>query len=466
MEPETLTQLLGIGVPTAGSLAALGWFGWSREKRRRYNAAKAAEEAHRAQLLKGGCILRPTTDVWRRADGKGQIVIAGAGGYFSRQLPYILEAYARAGAADFVGPILYIDLDDSEQRIALESIPAEFASRVVVVQCPLLSVGLNGCTVQEALGMKHLWWHDVDQGVDQWLGLMQREFQPAVLLSFFSSAGTAALLYPALKKYRARYPHAPVYSTTILDHKTVVRQRFPTVRELYGHDDLVRGTIIADNTRHPQQSDIAIASLFAAMTNASWLNAMPLQMWNGMSYVFPKELPIRYATVAAWGEMIPLHHIPSWHAVLPEVYYTKGALVEEKLLRGIKYVVEHPELQAVPLEAAKRGHSRLLYVIAPIIPEPHFRSIAQRVDANLAEWKAQTDGDLLINYASLGTRMHPQLAEVPIIIVLLQPLETDGAELDDLAQGRHLIDAKFLPQPSIPPLQQLRLTTTDGGQHE
>jgi hypothetical protein len=466
MNPETLIQILGIGVPTVGSLAALGWCGWSREKRRRFTKAKTGEETRRAQLLDGASILRPTTDVWRRAEGKGQIVIAGAGGYFSRQLPYLLEAFARAGASDFVGPILYIDLDDSEQRIALEGIPAEFASRVVVVQCPLLSVGLNGCTMQEALGMKHLWWHDVDQGIDRWLSEMQNELLPAVLLSFFSSAGTAALLYPALKKYRARYPHSPIYANTILDHKTVVRQRFPTVRELYGNDDLVRGTIIADNTRHPQQSDIAIASLFAAMTSASWLNAMPLQMWNGMSYVFPKELPIRYATVAAWGEMIPIRHIPAWKDVLPEAYYTKGALVEEKILRGIQHVLSHPELQAVPLEPAQRGHTRLLYVIAPIIPEPHFRSIAERVDANLAEWKAQTDTDLLINYASLGTRMNPRMTEVPIIIVMLQPLATDGSELDDLAQGRHLIADKFLPQPIIPPLQQLRLKTGEGANHE
>jgi hypothetical protein len=281
---------------------------------------------------------------------------------------------------------------------------------------------------------------------------MQHSYQPAVLLAFISSGGMAGLLYPALEQYKERYVQSPIYCTTILDHKEVVRQRFPAVRQLYCTDGLCRGIIITDNTRHPGRSDTGVALLYAAMTAGAWLGEMPLQMWNGVSYVFAKERAVRYATVSVWAEMIPIYHIPAWHDILPEVHYTKGAIVEEKIIRGIKYLLEHPELQAVPLEPAGKGHTRLIEVSAPIIPDPDFKAIAQRADANLAQWRVETDPNLLINYASIGFRMNVQTTEVPLVITLLQPLADRGEGLDGLALGTYQVDPKFLPAPAFPPL--------------
>src|SRR5437867_641116 len=122
MEPKTLTEILGIGLPVAGSLGALGWAGWNREKRRRFNQAKANEQQRQQQLLEGASILRPQSDIWRRTPGKGQICIAGAGGFFSRLLPYILETFKRAHLDDYIGAILYIDLDDAEANECLRTI--------------------------------------------------------------------------------------------------------------------------------------------------------------------------------------------------------------------------------------------------------------------------------------------------------------------------------------------------------
>jgi len=449
MDTNTLRELLGIGLPVAGSLGALGWAGWNREKRRRFNQAKDHEQQHRQQLLEGASILRPETDVWRRTAGRGQLCIAGAGGYFSRLVPYILQTFKRAHMDDYIGAILYIDLDDAEANECLRTIPAEFADRIIVAKCPNLPVGLHGCSVEEALALRHLWGHDVQRATEQWLSVMQRNYLPALCLAFPSSAGHAGLLYPALTAYKERYPQSPIYSTTILDSKTVVRQRFPSVRKLYYQNGLVRGTIITDNIRDHKRSDASIALLYAAMTGANWLGDLPVQMWNGAADLFAKETGVRFATVTAWGEMLPVYHIPAWHD-LPAVYHTKAAIVEEKILRGITSLLQHPELQAVPLEPAAKGATRLLYVIAPLIPEPFFRTVAERVDANLAAWRAETDSDLLINYASIGAPIGPETQETPLFIVLLQPLADDGSALDGLALGTHTIDPKFLPKPAYP----------------
>lgn len=444
-----LTTALGIGLPLGGSLVTLGWAGWNREKRRRFSQAKTQEQHRRQPLLEGASILWSQSDIWRRTAGKGQICIAGAGGYFSRQLPYILETFTRAHLDDYIGAILYIELDDAEEGECTRNVPSDFADRVIVAKCPNLPVGLHGCSVEEALTLRHLWGHDVQRATEQWLSQMQRYYLPALCLAFPSSAGHAALLYPALTAYKERYTQSPIYSTTILDSKTVVRRRFPSVRQLYHQHGLVRGTIITDNTRDHKRSDAAIALLYAAMTGATWLGDLPVQMWNGVADVFAKETGVRFATVTAWGEMVPVYHIPAWHD-LPAIYHTKAAIVEEKILRGITSLLEHPELQAIPLEPAAKGATRLLYVIAPLIPEPFFRTVAERVDANLAAWRAQTDADLLINYASIGAPMSPDTQETPLFIVLLQPLADDGSAIDGLALGTHTIDPKFLPKPAYP----------------
>jgi hypothetical protein len=302
--------------------------------------------------------------------------------------------------------------------------------------------------------MAELWQRSVMDQAREWLNRMQHETKPVLLLTLLSSGAMAPMGQPVVEAFHERYPVLPIYLTTILDHKTVVRQRFPDIRRLYHQNGLVRGTIVTDNRRFSERADLGIAVLFAAMVGATWVGQLPLQLWNGAAYVFPKELAGRFGTISVWAEMLPVYHLPAWEGALPEVFHTTSDLVEEKAIRGVKAVVEHPELQSVPLEPAGPGATRLCYVTAPIVPDPDFKAIAQRVDASLAGWRARTDPDLLIQYASTAAPLSPATRETPLVVVLFQPLKDSGEALDALARGTHLVDPKFLPTPAAPPAAQ------------
>ena len=316
--------------------------------------------------------------------------------------------------------------------------------------------GRLGDPPSDAEADQEQWAPDVNARAREWIARIQRETNPVVLIVLVSPGGMAPIGRPVLDLFHEHYPRIPIYAVTILDHKSVVRRRWPQLRVIYNHDQLIRGTILMDNRRFSERSDLGIAFLFAAMVGATWVDKLPLHLWNGLGYVFPKETPGGYATLSVWAETLPVYHLPAHGQELPERYFTRANLVEEKARRGIKTLVEHPELQAIPLEPAESGSTRICYVIAPIVPEPDFKTVASRVDESLATWHAKTDQDLLIQYASISAPLSPESQEIPIVVVLLQPLADRGKQIDDLALGTHQVDPKFLPRPSadrlIPPL--------------
>ena len=446
------------GLPAMATAAIFGTVGWRRSKRRRqyqYEEAVARERARREELLTGSSTLRPLADLWLRAMGTGQISILSVGTYGSRQLPFLLLTFLRAGASGHIGIIYLLELDDEERRICLDNIPPIFRDRVVDVSTHERG-GRLGAPPSDAEADQEQWAPDVNDRAREWIARIQRETNPVVLLVLVSPGGMAALGRPPLDLFHERYPRIPIYAVTILDHKTVVRQRFPQIRVIYNQDQLICGTIVLDNRRFSQRSDLGIAFLFAAMVCATWVDQLPLHLWNGLGYVFPKETPGGYATLSVWAETLPVYHLPAQGSDLPEVYFTRGNLVEEKARRGIKTLMEHPELQAIPLEPAEAGSTRICYVIAPVVPEPDFKVLANRIDESLAKWHAKTDQDLLIQYASIGAPLTPESQEIPIVVVLLQPLADRGEQIDGLALGTHPVDAKFLPRPVanglIPPV--------------
>lgn len=441
--------LMTYGIVAAVIAAAVVMLGraWPREMRRRREQAQAI----RAQQLAGGARLRPDDDTWRRSRGRGQISLLAIGGYASSQLPFILREFGRAGASDHIGIIYLLDLDEDAREQALASIPKGFRARIVEGRCPLIPGGGVGDPIPDVLARDHLWRQDVMEGGREWLRRIQTETEPVLLLTLLSSGGMAAMGQPVQQAFHQRYPELPIYVTTLLDQKTIVRKRFPAVRQLYAAESAVRGTILTDNRRYSKQSDLGIAMLFAAMVGATWMGEHPLALWNGLAYVFPTEQSGGFATISVWAEMLPVYHLPANGKDLPAVHYTKAVLLEEKAIRGIRTLMEHPELQSLPLEPAELGRTRVVCTIAPIVPSPDFQVSARRIKESLESWRATTDQDLSLQFASIGAPLMG-VTETPIVVVLLQPVAADGEMVDALADGTHTVDAKFLPAPRVTPV--------------
>lgn len=364
---EPINPIL-VGAPLGGGLGLLGISGLWRDRRRRFQQAKAAEEARRQALLAGACRLRPVGELWKRAEGRGQVAILAVGSYAASLLPAVLQGFEWAGAADYIGPIYLLELDEVHRQMCLNSLPTGLRSRVIEALCPNVPGGMLGEPVERVLADQALWGPDVRAHAQEWLGRIQRESDPVFLLVLLSPGGMAALGLPVAEAYHERYPQKPIYVISILDDKTVVRQRFPEVRRLYSRNGLVRGYILMDNRRFKRRSDAGIAVLFAGAAAATWISDQPLDPWNALAYLFPSEHPGGFATISVWAETLPVYHIPPWENVLPAVFYTPASLVEEKAIRGIRAVVERPELQALPLQAAPLGNARLCCVVAPVVP--------------------------------------------------------------------------------------------------
>lgn len=421
-------------------------FGWRYEmKRRRQKKLDAARKKQEETLGERGIRIRPLGDFRRRSKGRGQIAMLIDGSYGLGVLPYILQAFEQIGAAGHVGLILVLELDADHREMALAEIPAVFQDRLVFAHCPYFSVGMSGDRIDEVWGYRELWRSSVEESVKTWLHRVQRETEPGLLFTLLSPGGSAALARPAIEAFHERYPLLPVYAATILDDKTVVRERFPQMRQFYG--ELVRGWIISDNRRHVRQTDLGLSVLFAGMVGATWIGQRPLDIWNGAAYLYPKE-QTRVATLSVWGEMLPVYHVPGFEQELPPLWYTNGATFEEKAMRGIKAVAQHPELQSLPLEPAPKGVTRITCVIAPLVP-PDLERCAAHVDESLAEWR-EHDLDLSIQYASTSVPLTPDSTEAPMIIVELQPIDGGLDEVEKLALGAP-VDAKFLPEPVVVP---------------
>lgn len=438
-------RLLIIAPVLLGLLVLLA-FGWRHEmKRRRQKKVEEARGKQKEALANGGIVFRPLADRRRRSKGRGQIAMLVDGSYGLGVLPYILKAFQQIGAEGHVGLILVVELDLDHQEMALAEIPDVFHDRVIFTHCPHFSVGLSGDRIDEVWGYREKWRTSVEEHTKTWLHRMQRETEPGLLFTLLSPGGSAALARPPIEAFRQRYPDYPVYAATILDDKSVVRERFPQMRQFYG--GLVRGWIISDNRRHLRQTDLGLSVLFAGMVGATWIGQRPLDIWNGAAYMYPKE-QTRVATLSVWGEMLPVYHVPGFEDAVDPLWYTSGPTFEEKARRGIKTVTEHPELQSLPLEPAPKGVTRITCVVAPIVP-PDLERCATNVDESLAEWR-EYDPDLSIQYASTSMPLTPESTEAPMIVVELQPIAGGLDEVEKLALGAP-VDAKFLPEPVVVP---------------
>jgi hypothetical protein len=435
--------------------AALGW--WYRR------ADLERERRRRAGLLATSSVLRPASEDWSRAAGCGQIIIAAVGSYAARRLASILRTFEATGTSEHVGPILLAELDRDVRQQCMALVPPAFRSRIVEVDSSLLPAGMLGDTVAEALAARHLWENELSASARHWFSRIDREARPALLLALLSPGGHAALGIPVLHGFSRRFPRAPIYLTTLLDSKPVVRRRFPAVRAYLSRGGLVRGTILLDNSRESVRNDLGISVLFGGMAAASWVASRPTELWNALAYLFPREQPGSLATTSVVAETLPVWQLPAFRS-LPAVAYTRTDVLEEKICRAVQNLVKQPELQSVPLAADRSGRARLAYVLVPIRPEPDLRALATRVERALEPWRAEHAPDLLISIASTSVALTPDAVEAPLVAVLLQPLADDDDGLDALARGAavapHFVaaDPTRMPAQLAASAQQLQTT--------
>jgi hypothetical protein len=422
--------VLGFGAAavTTGGVVMKSWK-WTMNGRREKSIEK--ELARRAPQLEHSYQLRPRSDQWKVEHGSGEIAYVELGTAAARQCPATLGYYEAIGVSNDVGGILLAELAKAERDDCLRDIPDAFRDRVTQVVCNNLPGGLHGATVEEAEQMRDMCYHDVLIATEKWLRYLDSHTTHELLIVRASPGGHMALLPTIIATYRTRYRHKPIYLMTILDHKDVVRERFPAMRALFAQQ--VNGTIVLDNLHDHQRNDVGAQILFPAMSAGSLLGSLPTQIGNALSLVFARSRKVRYATLSVWAETLPVKHIPAT-SDLEEVYYTKSNLVEERITKGIKILIEQQELQSVPLDPAALGHTRLIYVVAPIIPDPDFTRLTARIDSNLKQWRNNTDRNLLIHYVSTGANLSSERGEVPLVIVLVQPLADDGGGLDRLAR--------------------------------
>lgn len=427
-------MLVALMLGAIGLCGAALW--WWRQ------ALGEAERRRRAALLRGSVCLRPDHEHWSRTTGQGQIVLFVGGSYAARRLPAILRACLGTGTEGHIGPILLVELDGDVRQQCLAAIPAVFRERVIEVDSSLLPAGLLGDTIGDVLAARHLWENGLAAATRTWFSRIDREARPALLLSLLSPGGHAALSLPVLHSFSRRFPRVPIYLTTILDNKRVVRQRLPDLFAYLRRSGTIRGTLLLDNMRDSLRGDAGISALFGGMAAASWSAARPTELWNALAYLFPREQPGSLATLGVVAESLPVHYLAPRYGH-PERYYTRADLVEEKICRAVQSLVEEPALQSAPLPAAGPERLRIVYILVPLRPEPDLRELAVRVDQALAPWRASREGDLLIYLASTGAPLTPEAREVPLIAILLQPLADDEAALQALARDC-VFDPRFV----------------------
>jgi hypothetical protein len=241
---------------------------------------------------------------------------------------------------------------------------------------------------------------------------------------------------------------------SILDEKTAVRSYFPAVRSLY--EPYVNGFLLGDNRRSPRKTDVGVAVLAAASTVSSFVAETPMSSANALASIFNKEQGHMYATMSVFGETLPVYRLPAVGKRLPQVFYSKAAMLEEKLIWGAKTLVEHPELQSIPVEPSALGSTRLLLGVAPVVPT-YLQVSALRVSEALHDWRTELDPDLLPQFASVGYHLSPDTVEAPVFVVMVQPIAADGDTIDKLACGDLPIAPKFLPAPTMPKLTPVGL---------
>lgn len=478
LEEEPMMELPDVTATLTGVSSALGltWLSWNgrmKGRQQKLNDEIAALRAQREAQLQGCYVLRTHDDIYERTSGNGGVAVALLGTYGSSQLPLLIDLWARMGVSSSIGGILLAQLNDEERdaclRIIQEQHP-EFLSRITLMSCANLPGGFQGMNFQKAFGAQYYWEDDVTTAISNWLRYLDHQTRHEILLVYVSPGSHSAVLPILVKQYRERYVDKPIYAVTALEDREVKRECFPDIHRALSK--ICSGVIINDNSRGYKETDQGNAALLSGLIAGGWISGSSLQLGNVLQEVFSPQRSSRYATTSVWMEELPVHYLEGAEGI-EEIYYTKEGILQEKILRGITTIIDSPELQGMPLERADEGNTRVIMVVAPIIPEEGFSRLVQRIEGNLKSWR-KVHKNIIINFASIGTELTPTTTQSQVIVALLHPLTDDGTHIDALALGKHAIDPKFLNDeedevwqsptivPALPPARRGRPPRNNG----
>lgn len=443
----------------------LAFFGWNRENSRRFKRELEAERARRERELHGSVVLRPVDDQRSRSRGYFQLPLAVFGSKGADTLPATLKAFERAGAQDYVGPILLCELARDIREQCLDDMPSCFRDRVVQVEAEMLIGGTGGDSIEDVQADHKFWYRELRLYTQKWLDTIDRyraltRVGPSMLYAELSSAGHAALAYYPIRAFRQHFPRAPVVAGAVFDARTGIRKRYPEMYALFADEGLVRGYVTTDNRLDQARNDFGMSHLLPAMTVGSWLTTEHVGALNGFGGVFPREDPGRTATISVFAESIPVFHFEPWNGKLPGIYYTTPGVVQEKIIRGIESLIADDSLMGLPFERSPKGSARVLNVIAPIAPQDFQQDIVAIQD-RVGGWLKEIDVDMTVQFISMGQPLTPQSETAIVTLVLLQGVDAGPDKLEQLAEGTYPIDAKFLAGNHYKPRDQEQPALTD-----
>ncbi len=454
-----------VGVPISAGFAGLGVSGWHRHQKAqaaRRAAATAAlehERVRREDVLRQSAGLRSDTELWQRGHGMGQLAIAAVGTAAANLLPDLLRRFVAASAETFVSSPFLAEPDALTRSATLASLPSAFTDCTLPLELPLLPGGLKGATVAEGMALERYWMADVQERIDTWLLGIRRAAKTVALMLVVSPGGSACLGLPILQRFKEEYEQADAYVVVVLDHKTERREiNLPVLFDLYSQTSSVKGFLVLDNRRSSEQFDRAVSLLLPAMITAPWIDTKPTSAFNVLPDVFRTHT---VATLRTWVGWLPVRYEPAVHGTLPEVYYTDLSFAQAQAIRGITQVLHESSLQSLPLPAAKRP--QFVYVIAPIRPDPDFRTLSERVRSSPISGLTY---DTTLSFASIGEPLTPASQQAPLTVVSLLPIEGGIEAVTQLSLGHGAADLPVESLPVLTPVGNLTQPLVNGHEGE
>jgi hypothetical protein len=180
----------------------------------------------------------------------------------------------------------------------------------------------------------------------------------------------------------------------------------------------------------------------AGLIGATWVTERPVTLWNSLGLIFSEDQALRIATLSTWIEPLPVYSAPDSDSAGNNGQYVKTDHVEEKVLRGIRSVVEDSSLQALALEPARDG-STLICLVTVAVDAGDLQPIASNIEERIRPWLDRTLPELSIQFSSVGASVDPDICEAPLSVVLLQPLVEGAEALDALALETAMPNPKF-----------------------
>jgi hypothetical protein len=448
----TVLTLKGIGTLMQQGTKKRGLAGWL--ERLFQSAKKQSQQAARELAFRSSLtVMRAADDLAKFVKGDGQLSLSFTGTAAANIGAGQLASLEAGGLESMVGPILLNDLSKLDRDAFLRKIPPVFLNRITQVSAQLKSGGMGGASIGESLEEAESWMYDEVQAATRYAEAIRRQWAATNVGGEFhfaglSSAGSAVLGRPALEILKERCPDLPLFGYVSMDHKDIIRQRWPEVWEYYGQ--LLQGLIVTDAAREQERNEVGINNLLTGLVGGVWLSAMPLGPLNILSLLCPKNEPGHIVMLSTETMTVPAFERVECAEKLGTVWYTNRTVVLDTLLKGIKRVVTESSLQSLGMNAAALGTPRGLCVLLPIVPE-HALPIVREAEARIKPWLWERDRNIVLQFASIGQHINREHMTGEVIFIFAQRVDGGAASV-----------AEYVNETLIGPAQAVTITERNG----